>query len=514
MLRPLDPIPEDVNDWPDFVLLDAKIFYQGKGRYADLLEASEETPLCVVGILTPVDDDQQDLLLRDDYAEFVLKLDDVTNYSFGQNEEDGKPVVWAAGKAGWYEITPSVRYQSHFDDTIEAIDLFYFLVDQHQKLPKFRQKRGFKVDSFLSAYQKHTDYRIDDNDDAMEELHKHHRFLLKQMYEEREGIDWSETHLWKHLAPTYSDEVELLAKSKHEDESMQDATNGVDHEMTDSTDEEDEADEEDESDDKSEAESEEAEDESDDEDGKAQAESSEAEEDSEAQRSPSPEKQAKDWTQPIWEILCAIRISGSISLRHCNIDKLAEQLEQHDAFPGDHDAAMTAIEHAAEPLLALMNQAKLKKKFNWTTRPIYTELEAPLADELAEIKTPARNPDKRHRQKSVLRPSGHGAKANKRALSVLDSADEDDEVLPISTPGNRTPLRKRNGNAQVADSDEDDNASPSRQLNGDINALPVLPAPPETQEMLDLVKQEAKAVGRQKQVSHLEAFLGMNFNFV
>ena len=505
MLRPLDPIPEDVNDWPDFVLLEAKIFYQGKGRYADLLEASEETPLCVVGVLAPVDDDQQDLLLRDDYGEFVLKLDNVTNYSFGQNEEDTRPVVWAAGKAGWYEIASSARYQSHFDDTIEAIDLFYFLVDQHQKLPKFRQKRGFKVDSFLSAYQKHTDYRIDDNDDAMEALHKHHRFLLKQMYEEREGIDWSETHLWKHLAPTYSDEVEMLAKPKMEDESMQDATNGVDHEMTDETDEEDEADEDDDSEDE--------EDKADKEDEQEEAESSNAEEASEERRPLSPEKQARDWTQTIWNILCAIRISGSISLRHCNIDKLAEQLEQHDDFPGDHDAAMTAIEHAAEPLLALMNQAKLKKKFNWTTRPIYTELEATLADELAEVKTPSRNPDKRHRQKSVLRPSGHGAKANKRALSILDSADEDDELLPISSPGNRTPLRKRNDNAQVNES-EDDNASPSRQLNGDIDALPVLPAPPETQEMLDLVKQEAKAVGRQKQVSHLEAFLGMNFNFV
>jgi len=31
--------------------------------------------------------------------------------------------------------------------------------------------------------------------------------------------------------------------------------------------------------------------------------------------------------------------------------------------------------------------------------------------------------------------------------------------------------------------------------------------------MLDLVKKEAKAVGRQKQVSHLEAFLGSNWTF-
>jgi hypothetical protein len=137
----------------------------------------------------------------------------VTQYSFGQ-DENGRPVVWAAGKAGWYEINPSARYQTYFDDMIESIDLFYFICDQHQKLPLRRRKRGFQIDRFLTEYQRHTDYRIDDNDEAMEALHKHHKFLLKQMYEEREGINWSETHLWKHLTPTYPEEVEMLSNSK------------------------------------------------------------------------------------------------------------------------------------------------------------------------------------------------------------------------------------------------------------------------------------------------------------
>lgn len=61
VLPPLDPIPEEVNDWPHFGLEEVKIFYQGKGRYADLLEASNETPLCVLGNLMPLDDDQESL---------------------------------------------------------------------------------------------------------------------------------------------------------------------------------------------------------------------------------------------------------------------------------------------------------------------------------------------------------------------------------------------------------------------------------------------------------------------
>jgi hypothetical protein len=448
-------------------------------------------------------------VLRDDYRQSLLKVEDVTQYSFGQ-DENGKPVVWAAGKAGWYEIIPSVRYQAYFSDTIEAIDLFYFICDQHQKLPLRRQKRGFQIDPFLAEYQRHTNYRIDDNDEAMEALHKHHKFLLKQMYEEREGIDWSRTHLWKHLAPTYPEEVEMLVKNKMKVEQQEVEVDGAEEGSEQGSEEEEEEEEEEEGgEDEGEGEEEEEEEEEEEDNKEHDAVVSSDDEAELEEKSPSPEQEDKDWTQTIWEILAGLRISGNISLRHCTIDKLAEQLQEHPEFPGDHEAAITSIEKSAEPLLTLMNQAKLKKKFNWTTRPIYAELEAILADQVAEIKTPAQNPDKRHRQKSVLRPSGHGSKANKRAREIEDS-EEDGEELPVSTPGARTPVHRRIRAPSVSD---DDDATPSRQLNGDIDALPILPPPPETQEMLDLVKKEAKAVGRQKQVSHLEAFLGSNWAF-
>ena len=58
VLQPLNPVPDDVNEWPDFALREGKVFYQGKGRYADILEASDETPLCVLGELMPIEDEQ------------------------------------------------------------------------------------------------------------------------------------------------------------------------------------------------------------------------------------------------------------------------------------------------------------------------------------------------------------------------------------------------------------------------------------------------------------------------
>ncbi|KIX08264.1 uncharacterized protein Z518_02920 [Rhinocladiella mackenziei CBS 650.93] len=490
VLKPLDPVPDDVNEWPDFALREAKIFYQGKGRYADLLEASEEVPLCVLGELMPLDDEQDHLVLIENPLYARIKIENVTNYSFGQND-DGKPVIWAAGKAGWYEIAPSDRYLSHYNDTVEAIDLFYFMVDQHQKLPGKRQRFGFLIDPFLTEYQKHTGYRIDDDDEAMETIHKHHRFLLKQMIEEREGIDWSQTHLWKHLAETYADELEelkaMLARASQisvseEPESTEEEHAKLQEESGDS----------DESDQES-------------------REVSEAATSSEAEAKPEP----IDWTKPIWDMLNILRKSANFNMRHCGIDEAATELEKLPAFEGTHEDAVAAFERSAEPLLRLMNEAKLRKKFNWSTRRIYDELEATLADEVAEeiMKTPGKFQKQRHRMKSVLRPSG-ASKAHKRARGAVDSHDEDEEMsdVPVSSPvarrqGPPLPSRLRETTAESLGSRED---SPSRQLNGhyDPDALPELPPGPEAQEMLDLVAQEAKRVGRQHQTTHLQAFLG------
>jgi hypothetical protein len=519
VLKPLHPVPDDVNEWPDFALRDAKIFFQGKSRYADLLQASEETPLCVVGELMPLDDEQEHLALVENAAYARIKIDNVTNFSFGQND-DGKPVIWAAGKAGWYEISPSDRYLSHYSDTVEAIDLFYFMVDQHQKLPAKQRRFGFKIDPFLPEYQKHTDYRIDDDDEAMETIHKHHRFLLKQMIEEREEIDWSQTYLWKHLAETYADELvelrELLARlnqssqpaevemsqEESEDESSDSSDKSEGEQAEETTSQPDEPDK---SEDTSEASVEQQSNEA-----SPEASSSESEEE--------PEPEPVDWTKPIWDMLNILRKSANFNMRHCGIDEAATELEKLPTFEGSHEDAVAAFERSAEPLLKLMNEAKLRKKFNWSTRRIYDELEATLADEVAEvtIKTPGKPGNRskqRHRMKSVLRPSG-ATKSHKRTRGTLNE-DEDEEMndAPISSPVARRqgpvqlPAHAREGTIESEASRED---SPSRQLNGhyDPYALPELPPGPEAQEMLDLIAQEARRVGRQNQTGHLKEFLG------
>jgi len=389
---------------------------------------------------------------------------------------------------------------------VEAIDLFYFAVDQHQKLPRKRQQYGFMIDPFLTQYQKHTGYRIDDDDEAMETIHKHHRFLLKQMIEEREGIDWSQTHLWKHLAETYADEVEALKRSLTPPapvEEPQTSESGTDSESSDS-----------ESADEGSTLEQQQEDsemsaELDVTSQTASEEASSSSDESELQPEPI------DWTKPIWDMLNVLRKSSNFNMRHCGVDEAATELEKLAAFNGTHEEAVAAFERSAEALLRLMNEAKLRKKFNWSTRRIYDELEATLADEVAGeiMKTPGKLGKQKHRMKSVLRPSG-AHKAHKRARGALDSFDDDEDMsdAPISSPvakrhGPPLPSRLREVDTDSVGSRED---SPGRQLNGHLgaDALPDLPPGPEAQEMLDLVSQEAKRVGRQHQTSHLQAFLG------
>lgn len=514
VLKPLDPIPDDVNDWPDFALREVKIFHQGKGRYADLLEAADDVPLCVLGELMPLEDELEHLALIEDPTYVRMKIENVTNYSFGQND-DGKPVIWAAGKAGWYEIGPSDRYLSHYNDTTEAIDMFYFMVDQYSKLGPKRKRLGFLIDPFLKEYQKHTDYRVDDDDEAMEILHKHHKFLLKQMIEERENIDWSQTHLWKHLAATYADEIQniqqQIASQAETDVQMQDSV----------SDEVEQSEEESENEETSETDETEEED--------AQTSNGIVES---ASDSSDDELLSSDWTKPIWSLLNILRKSPTFDIKTAGIEDVAREVQKMPKFPGNHKAAIGILERLAEPLLRLMNEAKLRKKFNWSTRAIYAELEATLADEVAEdIRTPAQRSKKKHRLKSVLRPSG-ASKANKRASSMAtiedsegkddDDDDDDDEEEDadeivqdeIHTAKDSSMDRRQqllNGRrAGSVDSGGSRMDSPSRQLNGhfDVNELPELPPAPEAQEMLDLVRVEAKKHGRVNQIHHLEALLG------
>lgn len=65
VLAAKDPALTDENDWEEFTLTDVKVLIPGKTRYANILSASVDNPLSVVGQLDLVDEDQESLGMSD-----------------------------------------------------------------------------------------------------------------------------------------------------------------------------------------------------------------------------------------------------------------------------------------------------------------------------------------------------------------------------------------------------------------------------------------------------------------
>lgn len=61
VLATRNPSVTDENSWEEFTLTDVKAFVPGKRRFANILCASEETPVCVVGKLGVLEKQQKKL---------------------------------------------------------------------------------------------------------------------------------------------------------------------------------------------------------------------------------------------------------------------------------------------------------------------------------------------------------------------------------------------------------------------------------------------------------------------
>lgn len=61
VLAPTDPSVTDENDWWEFSLTEVKVLRPGKMLYANLLDASDDNPLQVIGCLEQVREDEEHL---------------------------------------------------------------------------------------------------------------------------------------------------------------------------------------------------------------------------------------------------------------------------------------------------------------------------------------------------------------------------------------------------------------------------------------------------------------------
>ncbi|GAM35795.1 hypothetical protein TCE0_017f04394 [Talaromyces pinophilus] len=416
ILKPRDPSVEDENEWEEFSLTDVKVLIPGKSRYANLLDASPDNPVRVVGSLNEVEDEQGHLVLDEDYLSKRIVIENVTHYAYGQHA-DGEIGVWVAGQAGWFSIVPAKGYKPMFNDMIEAVDLLYFLVDRHRNQRPRRKRRGGEVtfEYLCDEYVAHTHGICEDGDDSAEVFYKHASFLISQMIQGREDVQWNETDIFNHLVKKFPDEYErVLAAQQKPDDKM--ATE--DHE------------------------------------GPANNEAVNIETVSNSQ------------ADSIFGIITDLKEAGALAKRQLNLDLVVSTLQSRFDVTSE-DYARDLIAARAAQVIERMEQSD----FEWQKKAIYRELK--LVEEKAEVRqvaiTPLRprtafdegtsssehedaNDDeededdspraRRHRMRmSVLRPSttkaGKKTRGGKFPRAVKDDAhlsEDSDAAEDVETP--------------------------------------------------------------------------------
>ncbi|KAM5430008.1 hypothetical protein McanMca71_006396 [Microsporum canis] len=219
VLASRDPALTDENDWEEFTLNEVKVYIPGKTRYANILSASEDNPLTVTGQLEEVDEGQESLVLDGDYLRKRVIIQNVTHYAYGQ-DGDGGVGIWAASDAGWFSISPAKGYKPMFNEVVEAVDLLYFLVDQNQ--PKKRKGKKWKPtwEFLLDEYTRHTHGACEDAEESLEVFHKHHEFLIRQMIQGKEDIDWPSTLVYAHLREEFPDQFGNVKPEKDGESDM------------------------------------------------------------------------------------------------------------------------------------------------------------------------------------------------------------------------------------------------------------------------------------------------------
>jgi hypothetical protein len=152
VLKPRDPRIKDNNDWEIFTVSNAEVRDAETGELRSLLEAHALTPMTLVGRLQPVGKEQQHLcrttihhrsdrvhqkranivkllVKRAEYSKTTpIQVDNICEFAYAA-EDTGEILLWAAGKAGWFEIRPGRAYKDIYHDMQEAVNLLFFVED-------------------------------------------------------------------------------------------------------------------------------------------------------------------------------------------------------------------------------------------------------------------------------------------------------------------------------------------------------------------------------------------------
>ncbi|CAI7675178.1 unnamed protein product [Penicillium palitans] len=405
VLAPTDSSIADENDWWEFGLTDVKVLKPGKMLYANLLDATEQNPVQVIGCLEPLRGDQEHLVLNPDNPPKRIIIDEVTHYAYGQTE-DKSIELWVAGKAGWYDIiSPAKGFTPTYNRMVQAIDMLYFLVDKHQQGKK-QINPSFR--SLCEQYTYHTYGSCETREQSAEVFATHATFLLRCMIQGDADVEWKKTNVFVHLRRQFHDDYNRLMEELSPSE---------------------------------------------------ESESEPQEEPEVATPRHQPAAISKSQADAIYQLLKDLREEGHLAKRRLHIDLLGERLAERFSFSNEDAQKIIAIR--ASTVLEMMDE----EDFRWSRYVIHRELthastkSAPLP---ASLLTPLdsqeeSSDDERYgrTQKSVLRPKVHtvsnkvtgkrnrNASTNQQTVESNDEEDQEDTDEIDDTEEIETPSKTR-----------------------------------------------------------------------
>ena len=174
-LNVLKPLPTVINDdSPVFTLVDVVVLGKDGNEPVNLLHAETEGPFRVRGTLVldkkqkaeyskdipmkhcrHISDELIVLPNKKLLKHAVIELDDCAQYAIQNSPAN----IWAAGKAGWYEIHPAPEYEEMYNHMMEGIDIFYSLEDMHTDEADNNRRVPLHVDLLVLEVRNHTPHR-------------------------------------------------------------------------------------------------------------------------------------------------------------------------------------------------------------------------------------------------------------------------------------------------------------------------------------------------------------------
>ncbi|KAL8951875.1 MAG: hypothetical protein Q9222_002181 [Ikaeria aurantiellina] len=228
----LSSMPSKIHpdDWPIHHLKKVNVISNQTQRCVSLLESHKDHAVQVTGLLEATDVTMKQLT---DGRKSLSKRVEISNVSFWafSEESDRSVSLWAAGKAGWFELhDPVPQYRTIFERMNEAVSMLYHLADKLKRSRKSYLGMNAKeldrhvksafgdVNSHYCCSYSPTDanwerqynvprqrLHIQDNGEAnTDRFHSHARFLITSMLEGQDNQDWHKSpflQYYKHHFP-------------------------------------------------------------------------------------------------------------------------------------------------------------------------------------------------------------------------------------------------------------------------------------------------------------------------